>query len=209
MVPAFPRSLAAVLMILCCCNSQLVVDYDIALFNGEVSRLATLVWLSPAYCLFEKWVEQRGGELTMRSSASVQVELLREDNATFVLPQRYSVPFCNDFSPKPAAVSTPLAYQMGPNVACIDGSCIEHVLPGQRFRVRYIIYSVSEEALVTTKWSAPIATRDDPPSYSSIDADTTPRSGAMVVITTVLVVALFLLLLGFASMLAARSKFAR
>ncbi|XP_038639830.1 uncharacterized protein LOC119956582 [Scyliorhinus canicula] len=197
------RRLTGLIMLFYSCHSQLLVDYNIVLCNGDLSRLATLVWLQPAHCLFEMWAVRRADQIaTPPASASITVEILRGDNGTFVLTQKYSVPPCTDFSPEP----TELAYRMGPSIACKNGSCIEHVLPGQSFRVRYVVLDSSANPLVMTRWSESITTRDDPPSYLSIHVwDAGMRSGNMVVITVLLVVTLSLLF-GFAITMTVRWK---
>ncbi|XP_055487558.1 uroplakin-2-like [Leucoraja erinacea] len=89
---------------------------------------------------------------------------------------------------------------MGPRMACRNGSCIENVLPGQAFRIRYTLQDVSGNPLIMTQWSDSISTKDEPASYVSIQAwDAGLRSGSMVVITVLLAVAVFTLIVGFAA----------
>ncbi|XP_051899265.1 uncharacterized protein LOC127585665 isoform X1 [Pristis pectinata] len=198
-------SLAVFMLIAGLCNSQLVVDYSIVPYSGDLSRLATLVWLRPAHCLFETWAAQRSDWMVSpHSSISIVVDILREvDNGTFALPHKYPVPRCNYFSSE----SPEAAYQMGPRIVCKNGSCIEEVLPGQAFRIRYILQDMSGKSLIQTRWSDSILTRNDPPSYLSIQVwDAGMRSGNMIVITVLLTTALLILVVGFAATIAAGWK---
>ncbi|XP_048473579.1 uncharacterized protein LOC125487171 isoform X2 [Rhincodon typus] len=140
------------------------------------------------------WAAQTSSQSTTdRSSLSITVEVLREDNGTFVLTRKYSIPPCTPYSPEP----TEPAYRMGPSIACKNGSCIEHVLPGQSFKIRYVLLDSSAKPLVMTPWSDAITTRDDPPTYNSIQVwNVGMRSGAMIVITVLLTVTMFFLLVG-------------
>ncbi|XP_051899266.1 uncharacterized protein LOC127585665 isoform X2 [Pristis pectinata] len=173
-------SLAVFMLIAGLCNSQLVVDYSIVPYSGDLSRLATLVWLRPAHCLFETWAAQRSDWMVSpHSSISIVVDILREE----------------------------AAYQMGPRIVCKNGSCIEEVLPGQAFRIRYILQDMSGKSLIQTRWSDSILTRNDPPSYLSIQVwDAGMRSGNMIVITVLLTTALLILVVGFAATIAAGWK---
>ncbi|KAK1152075.1 hypothetical protein AOXY_G31660 [Acipenser oxyrinchus oxyrinchus] len=174
--------------------SEVIIDRPVMLAFGDWSRHSTSLWLKPAFCLFEDWLgEAVDKTLANRETAFIQVEVRRDDdNSTYKMPTRFSIPNCDPLISEPQNVEV-FAYQLGPDITCINDSCVVQVLPDSKYWVRYALYSEGQELVAATNWSEPLLTKGEPGDHHSLNKPF-GRSGGMVVITVILSVAMCLLL---------------
>ncbi|XP_003226231.2 uncharacterized protein LOC100560003 [Anolis carolinensis] len=171
--------------------SLLVLDYPISLYHAD-SRLSTVLWLRPAYCLYEQWTrETLDPSQASHWTATLLVEAKAEgSNSTYKIGQRFPVPRCSP------VVDDTAAYGMGPTLVCLNDSCTKPVLPGHGYSVRFVLYNQAQCRLAATKWSQLFHTRDLPRSFRSIETDFRGASGGRVAVIVLLSITVFILLAG-------------
>ncbi|XP_043914998.1 uroplakin-3a-like [Protopterus annectens] len=184
--------------LICGCFAQDNLDYEVSLANGLGSRLATTLWLQPAFCFYENWLRQSSNKyLIKRETASIHVEVMEEgNNATYTAVDTHSIPLCGILFPEPQDISE-YGYQLGPDMLCKNNTCTAQLLPRKNYRVRYILYNEEGTAVAASSWSQPLQTRDVQ-DFRTINVGLEARSGGMVVITVLLSIAMFFLLIGLA-----------
>ncbi|XP_053118506.1 Golgi-associated olfactory signaling regulator isoform X2 [Hemicordylus capensis] len=145
----------------CCCIVTVngSIDYPVSLYY-EDARLSTLIWLRPAYCLYEMWHrEALDPSQASQQTTAIEVEVKPEGvNSTYKIARRFPVPYCGPFMDQPL-VTKDFAYEMGPTLACLNDTCTKAVLPGRGFSVRYLLYNQAQTLLAATNWSGPFYTR--------------------------------------------------
>nr|XP_020648486.1 uncharacterized protein LOC110078538 isoform X2 [Pogona vitticeps] len=175
--------------------SLLVLDCPVSLYH-EDSRLSTLLWLRPAYCLYEEWTRKAiDPSQATRWTATIEVEVKPAgSNSTYKIGRRFPVPHCSPMMEDPFVLEEGLAYEMGPTLICFNESCTKAVLPGHGYSVRYVLYNQAQSLLAATNWSQPFQTRDLPLSFRSIDVEFKGASGGLVIIIVLLSITVFVLL---------------
>ncbi|XP_072832775.2 uncharacterized protein LOC110078538 isoform X2 [Pogona vitticeps] len=186
--------------------SLLVLDCPVSLYH-EDSRLSTLLWLRPAYCLYEEWTRKAiDPSQATRWTATIEVEVKPAgSNSTYKIGRRFPVPHCSPMMEDPFVLEEGLAYEMGPTLICFNESCTKAVLPGHGYSVRYVLYNQAQSLLAATNWSQPFQTRGEvgggggssmhpPLSFRSIDVEFKGASGGLVIIIVLLSITVFVLL---------------
>ncbi|XP_067408388.1 uncharacterized protein [Emydura macquarii macquarii] len=170
------------------------LDYPVRLYS-EASRLATVLRLRPPYCFYERWRQDTvDPSQAPRASARIGVHVWPSgDNATYKVPQVYPVPPCSPLFEEPPHPPK-FAYDVGPGLACLDDTCTRDLLPGRRYRVRFVLHSRAVPQVAVTNWSRPFETRGLPQSFRTMDPSPGGHSGGMVVVTVLLSLSVLLLL---------------
>ncbi|KAM8927759.1 uncharacterized protein RCH25_008040 [Pelodytes ibericus] len=176
----------------------LLPDYKISLYSENL-KLSTLVWLRPAYCLYEEWmVNAVDTSLAARKTSTISVLVqINDDNNTYVVPTIFKIPQCSPFFANPPGPGD-YGYAAGPQVQTINDTRVQQILPGHAYRFRFVLKNAANEQMAYSNWSDPFRTLDLPPSPSEMKTTLQGRSGGMVVITVLLSIAMFILLVGLA-----------
>ncbi|KAJ6654445.1 hypothetical protein lerEdw1_007038 [Lerista edwardsae] len=170
------------------------LDYPISLFYVD-SRLSTLIWFRPAYCLYEQWRKDAlDPSQASRKMATIEVEVKPAGvNGTYKILHRFPIPLCGPLLDQDM-LGANLVYEMGPILACLDDTCTKTVLPDHGYSVRYCIYNQAQNLLAVTNWSRPFYTRGMPRSFRSIDVDSRSPSIGLVMVIVLLSITVFFLL---------------
>ncbi|XP_018081854.1 uroplakin-2-like [Xenopus laevis] len=179
----------------------LLPNYKISLYSDSL-RLSTVLWLRPAYCLFEEWQSDAVDlSVAIRKTSSIIVQVqIQGDNSTYIVQGGYVIPQCRPIFNELQATE-PFVYQVGPNIELTDGKGVQLVLPNHSYKVRYVLYNAANTQIAFTNWSQPFQTRDIPTAPQDMNARLQGRSGGMVVITVLLSISMFCLLVGLAVVL--------
>nr|XP_028607779.1 uncharacterized protein LOC114608058 [Podarcis muralis] len=174
--------------------SLLVLDYPVSLYYPD-SRLSTVLWLRPAYCLYEQWTrEDLDPSQASRKTATIEVEVKPEGyNHTYKIGRKFPIPYCGPVTEEPL-ITKDLAYEVGPTLVCLQENCTKAVLPGRGYSARYLLYNQIQTLLAATNWSQPFHTRGLPISFRSMDVAFGGLSGGLVAVIVLLSITVFLLL---------------
>ncbi|XP_075046781.1 uroplakin-2-like [Mixophyes fleayi] len=184
----------------CICQSQpfLLEHYKIELFSENII-LSTVIWLLPAYCLYEQWVYQALEQsVAVRKTSLIEIQIkIAGYNETYVVPDKFSIPQCRSVFGEPP-LTEDYVYQVGPDIQNLDASQVLKILPGTIYTIRYVLYNAAGSQIAYTNWSKPFKTRDLLLNPRDMSASLQGRSGGMVVITVILSISMFVLLVGLA-----------
>ncbi|XP_063798965.1 Golgi-associated olfactory signaling regulator isoform X1 [Pseudophryne corroboree] len=145
------------------CNCQLqplyLTDYKIDIFS-ENTVLSTVIWLKPAYCLYENWMLQAlNPSVAVRKTSLIEIQIkVAGYNDSYIVPDQFSVPQCMSVFGEPS-LTADYVYQVGPNIQNLNGSQIRKILPGTTYTIRYVLYNADGIQVAYTNWSQPIKTR--------------------------------------------------
>ncbi|KAL8176825.1 UNVERIFIED_CONTAM: hypothetical protein K2H54_039128 [Gekko kuhli] len=172
----------------------MVKDYPISLYYRD-SRLSSVLWFRPPYCLYELWAtETLDSSQATRQTATIEIQVkLAGDKGVYKATQRFPIPICSPTVAQSLALGDH-AYEIGPALACLNDTCIRAVLPGRKYSVKFLLYNQEQAVLATTGWSRHFRTRDMPHDFRTMDTDFGSHSTEMVVITALTSTAVFLLL---------------
>ncbi|KAM4652867.1 uncharacterized protein O3C94_015072 [Discoglossus pictus] len=176
------------------CDVVLLSKYKISLYS-ERQKLCTVLWLRPAYCLYEEWMRETL-DLTMadRKTSVIQIKVQPAiNNGTYIVPQNFTIPPCDPIFQDYEGTGL-FVYKVGPSIRTIDQSHVMGILPGNNYKIRYVLYNDKGAEMACTNWSEPFKTRDMVPSASDLISYLEGRSGGMIVITVLLSIAMFTLL---------------
>uniref|UniRef100_A0ACB8EVM5 Uncharacterized protein n=1 Tax=Sphaerodactylus townsendi TaxID=933632 RepID=A0ACB8EVM5_9SAUR len=175
-------------------SSLFTLDYPISLYYRD-SRLSTVLWFRPAYCLYELWnSDALDSSQATRQTATIEMEVkLAGDNDVYKSPKRFPIPICSPSVYQSLALGDH-ACEMGPTLACLNDTCTRAVLPGRNYRIRFLLYNQERTLLAATDWSRNFQTRDLPHDFRTMDVDFGGHSVGLVVLTMLISIAVFLLL---------------
>ncbi|KAJ7313926.1 hypothetical protein JRQ81_005738 [Phrynocephalus forsythii] len=142
------------------------LDFPMSLYHAN-SRLSTLLWLRPAYCLYEEWSRKAlDPSQASQGTATIEVQVKPAgSNSPYKMERRFPVPRCSLVMEDPLVPEEGLAYEIGPILNCLNDSCTKAILPGRGYNRGSKKELVSHHRLCEDGFDDPALFLDNPKDY--------------------------------------------